>query len=154
MFLLLVSRVYLLWIKLLWVMIYRSLPRSVKGMHGGQAPGPLGLHPSHQTCLPCSHLRSCLHQWLSTLRLSITPNLTLHLRAGFVGKARGPEFAVVQSLSRVRLFVTHGLQHARLPVLHYLPELVQAHAHWVNDAIQPSHPLSSPSPPALNLSQH
>ena len=39
-------------------------------------------------------------------------------------------------------------------VLHYLPEFVQTHVHWVSDAIQPSHPLSSPSPPALNLSQH
>ena len=39
-------------------------------------------------------------------------------------------------------------------VLHYLLEVAQTHAHWVSDAIQPSHPLSSPSPPALNLSQH
>ena len=39
------------------------------------------------------------------------------------------------------------------PVLH-LPELAQTHVHWVDDAIQPSHPLSSPSPSALNLSQH
>ena len=41
-----------------------------------------------------------------------------------------------------------------LPVHHQLPELTQTHVHWVNDAIQPSHPLSSLSPPALNLSQH
>ena len=40
-----------------------------------------------------------------------------------------------------------------LPVHHQLPELAQAHDHGVGDAIQPSHPLSSPSPPALNLSQ-
>ena len=40
------------------------------------------------------------------------------------------------------------------PVLHQLPELSQMHVHQVSDAIQPSHPLSSPSPPALNLSQH
>ena len=39
-------------------------------------------------------------------------------------------------------------------VLHHLPEFAQTHVHWVNDAIQPSHPLSSPSPPAFNLSQH
>ena len=39
------------------------------------------------------------------------------------------------------------------PVLHYLLEFAQTHVHWVGDAIQPSHPLSS-SPPALNLSQH
>ena len=40
------------------------------------------------------------------------------------------------------------------PVHHQLPELTQTHAHWVGDAIQPSHPLSSPSPPAFDLSQH
>ena len=41
-----------------------------------------------------------------------------------------------------------------LPVHHQLLEFTQTHVHWVGDAIQPSHPLSSPSPPALNLSQH
>ena len=41
-----------------------------------------------------------------------------------------------------------------LPVHHQLPESTQTHVHRVDDAIQPSHPLSSPSPPALNLSQH
>ena len=41
-----------------------------------------------------------------------------------------------------------------LPVPHQLPEITQTHLHWVSDAIQPSHPLSSPSSPALNLSQH
>ena len=41
-----------------------------------------------------------------------------------------------------------------LPVHHQHPEFTQIHAHWVGDAIQPFHPLSSPSPPAFNLSQH
>ena len=41
-----------------------------------------------------------------------------------------------------------------LPVHYQLPELTQIHVHQVSDAIQPSHPLSSPSPPALNPSQH
>ena len=40
------------------------------------------------------------------------------------------------------------------PVLHYLPEFAQTHVHRVGDAIQPSHLLSFPSPPVLNLSQH
>ena len=46
----------------------------------------------------------------------------------------------------------HGLQHARLacPLL----ELAQTHVHQIHDVIQPSHPLSSPSPLVLNLSQH
>ena len=41
-----------------------------------------------------------------------------------------------------------------LPVHHQLPEFTQTHVHRVSDAIQPSHPLSSPSPPAPNPSQH
>ena len=40
------------------------------------------------------------------------------------------------------------------PVLQHLVELAQTHIHWVGDAIQPSHPLSSHSPPTFNLSQH
>ena len=56
----------------------------------------------------------------------------------------------------------HGPQHTRpspvhhqhIPVHHKLPEFTQTHVNWVGDAIQPSHPWSSPSPPALNLSQH
>ena len=40
------------------------------------------------------------------------------------------------------------------PVHHQLPEFTQTQVHWVSDAIQPSHPLSSPSLPAINLSQH
>ena len=40
------------------------------------------------------------------------------------------------------------------PVLHHLLELSQSHGRWAGNAIKPSHPLSSPSPPAFNLSQH
>ena len=48
----------------------------------------------------------------------------------------------------------HGLQNARPPCPSQLQEVPQTHVHWVGDAIQPSHPLSSPCPPAFNLSQH
>ena len=41
-----------------------------------------------------------------------------------------------------------------LPVHHQLPEFTQTHVHWVGDVIQPSHPLSSPSPPAPNPTKH
>ena len=41
-----------------------------------------------------------------------------------------------------------------LPIHHRIPEFMQTHVHSVDDAIQPSHPLSSPSPPTFNLSQH
>ena len=56
-----------------------------------------------------------------------------------------------QSLSRVRLFATPWTPG--LPVHHQLPEFTETHVHRVSDAIQPSHPLLSPSLPALNLSQ-
>ena len=49
---------------------------------------------------------------------------------------------------------SHRLQHARLPCPSPLLEFAQTHVHWVGDAIQPFHPLSSPSPPAFNPSQH
>ena len=53
--------------------------------------------------------------------------------------------------SCVQLFATPW---TATPVLYQLPELAQTHVHPVGDASQPSHPLSSPSPPALNPSQH
>ena len=60
----------------------------------------------------------------------------------------------VQSLSCVQLFVTPWttVHHALLSVTN--SELAQTHVHRVTEAIKPSHPLSSPSLPALNLSQH
>ena len=59
-----------------------------------------------------------------------------------------------QSLSRVRLCDSVNRSTPGLPVHHQLPEFTQAHVHRVSDAIQPSHPLSSPSPLAPNPSQH
>ena len=69
------------------------------------------------------------------------------------GKCTGVRFSSVQLLSRVRL--CHPMNHSTpgLPVHHQLPEFTQTHDHWVDDATQPSHPLSSPSPPAPNPSQ-
>ena len=62
---------------------------------------------------------------------------------------------VVHLLSRVRLFVTpRDCSTPGFPVLLYLPEFAQTHVHRVNDAIQLSQPLSPPSSPSLNLSQH
>jgi len=48
----------------------------------------------------------------------------------------------------------HEQQRSRAPNPSLTAESIETHVHWVGDAIQPSHPLSSPSPPALNLSQH
>ena len=64
-------------------------------------------------------------------------------------------FVSVQFLSHVWLSVT-PMNHSTpcLPVHHQLQEFTQTHVHRVGDAFQPSNPLSSPSPPALNLSHH
>ena len=58
------------------------------------------------------------------------------------------------SLSRVRLFRTPWTTACQASLSITNSEFPQTHFHWVSDAIQPSHPLSSPSPPAFNLSQH
>ena len=84
-----------------------------------------------------------------------------------VGHLPSSCFAVVQLFSHVWLFVTPwtaacqaslcnpgGLQHSRLPCPSPSPRTCPNYVHWVGDIIQPSYPLSSPSPPAYNLSQH
>ena len=72
-----------------------------------------------------------------------------------MGSAVGNGFSSVQfSCSVVSLCNPMNRSTPGLPVHHQLPEFTQTHVHRVSDAIQPSHPLSSPSPPAPNPSQH
>ena len=84
------------------------------------------------------HLEQGQGCWLDDLFL----NLLLH------------QFSSVQLLSRVRLCDPMNRSMPGLPVHHQLPEFTQTHVHRVRDAIQSSHPLSSPFPPAFNPSQH
>ena len=72
----------------------------------------------------------------------------------WVKKALQVLFSSVQSFSRVRLFAIPWTATRHVSVHHQLQEFTQIHVYWVSDAIQPSHPLLSPSHPALNLSQH
>ena len=60
------------------------------------------------------------------------------------------------SVAKSRLTLLRPIDYSTpgFPVLHCLPEFIQTHVHWVSDAIQPSHPLSSPSPSTFSLSQH
>ena len=60
------------------------------------------------------------------------------------------------SVTQLCLTLCDPMNHGTpgLPVHHQLPEFTQTHFHWVSDAIQPSHPLASPSPPAFSLSEH
>ena len=64
------------------------------------------------------------------------------------------QFSSVQLLSRVQLCDPTDCSTPGFPVRHQLLEFSQIHVHWVSDTIQPAHPLSSPSSPAINLSQH
>ena len=79
----------------------------------------------------------CLFFWVSSLSMVRTTSM-------------------FSSVTQLCLTLCDLMDHSTpgFPVHHQLPELAQTHVHWVGDAIQPSHPLSSPSPPALNLSQH
>ena len=67
------------------------------------------------------------------------------------------EYSVqLSSVTKSCLTISNPMNHSTpgLPVHHQLPEFTQTHVHRVGDAIQPSDPLSSPSPPAPNPSQH
>ena len=64
------------------------------------------------------------------------------------------QFSSLQSLSHVQLCDPMNRSTPGLPVHHQLPEFTETHIHRVSNAIQPSHPLLSPSPPAPNPSQN
>ena len=69
---------------------------------------------------------------------------------------RHPSSVQFSSVAQSCLALCVSMDHSTpgLPIHHQLPELAQTYVHQVSDAIQPSYPLSSPSPPAFNLSQH
>ena len=100
-----------------------------------------------------------LKSWL-TIRFEFTisySNSTLLYKCGKVKVAfclLTFPFSTAQSLSHVRLCHPMNCSTPGLPVHHQLLEFTQTHVHRVGDAIQPSHPVSSPSPPAFSLSQH
>ena len=81
-----------------------------------------------------------------------------HLSICFLSLHLAPSCFLVQFSSTAQLCPTlcdpMDCSTPEFPVHHQLPELTQTRVHRVADAIQPSHPLSSPSPPAFNLSQH
>ena len=97
---------------------------------------------SIESVMPSSHLILC-HPLL--LLPPIPPSIRVFSNESTLGM-RWPKSC--PTLCKPRDSSTPGF-----PVLHYLQEFVQTHVHWVDDAIQPSQPLSSPCP-ALNLSQH
>ena len=80
-------------------------------------------------------------------------SLCAHPGTFFVNQFRSVQFSSVAQLCPT-LCNPMNCSTPGLPVFHQLPEFTQTHVHQVHDAIQPSYPLSSSSPPAFNLSQH
>ena len=94
--------------------------------------------------------------WGTFLALLLKPDTTSDSGLANISESKGPSLleclwgccSVTKSCDPMDCSMTG------FPVLHYLPEFALTHVHWVSDAIQPSHPLSPPSPLVLSLSQH
>ena len=102
----------------------------------------------------------CSAMWLTILGAMVTGlvsrlSLANHSDSGLflVAYASSVQFTSVTQLCLICCDLM-GYSIPGFPVHHQLPELTQTYVHWVGDAIQPSHPLSHPSPPAFNVSQH
>ena len=80
----------------------------------------------------------------------------MHYSNDTVARTEEPNTVHFSSVTQSRLTLCHPTDCSKPgpPVHHQLPEVTQTHVHGVSDAVQPSHPLSSPSPPSFNLSQH
>ena len=89
-------------------------------------------------------------------KISSSLDLGIKYKHNFLNKKKTQWYASVQFSRSIMSdsLQLHGLQQPGFPVHHQLPEFTQTLAHRVSDAIQSSHPLSTPSPPAPNPSQH
>ena len=115
-----------------------------------------------KTCFSTSLLSKCYFNRNSLLILVWLPRTHLkhcHIQPVLFSTALGGLLDILVQFSSVTqscptLCNPMDCSRPGLPVHHQLPEPTQTHVHWVSDAIQPSHPTSSPSPPTFNLSQH
>ena len=87
-----------------------------------------------------------------SLKELFSPKELLHPRLGLIVSSSVPRILVTQSCPTLCNLMDCSMPG--FPVHHQLPELAHTHIHWVGDAIQPSHPLLSPSPPACSLAHH
>ena len=131
----------------------RKRQERILGWHGLGREGASLVAQWSRICLPMR--RHGLNPWIRKIpwrrKWQLTPIF-------LPGKSHGESTGGLQSWCSVALLCLTlcnpmNCRTPGFPVLHNLPELAQTHVHWVSDAIQPSHPLSSPSPPAFNISQ-
>ena len=112
------------------------------------------------TKLLAQFLAPCEHLWWLILYIKLAwwlcralcPNTIWHVAGKVLFRYSVQFSSVAQSCPTPWNPMNHS--SPGLPVHHQLPEFTQTHAHWVGDTIRPSHPLSSPSPPAPDPSQH
>ena len=98
----------------------------------------------------CMYMCACVLLFFSgSLEFKLHKTFSMHLKNRLLWSSGS-----IQSLSHVQLCDPMDCSRPGFPVLHQLRELAQTHVHRGSDAIQSSHPLSSPSPPTFNLSQH
>ena len=114
--------------------------------------------PSSKSAILCPYFLIMLTAAVSSSKTMFYINL-VHFRQTQEGLFVFKTYVLLWFCSVAHLCHVHlrsnGLKHtAGFPVLYHLLELAQTHVHWVSDVIQPSHPLSSPSPPVFNISQH
>ena len=135
------KRVYVVWSH------FYNIPKWQKYRQGKQVSGcqALVVRGKGRTCVNIQLYRRELWWSSSVFWLQSWWCKSTHMISGI---------SSVQSLSRVWLCDPTNRSTPGLPVHHQLPEFTQTHVHRVSDGIQPSHPLSSPSPPAPNPSQH
>ena len=126
---------------------------------------PFGLCPARLLCHGV--LQARILEWVARpssrgsawprVQISVS-SISLHWQADFLLLSHRYQFSSVQFSSVAQSCPTlcdlMNRSTPGLPVYHQLPEFTQTHVHRVGDAIQPSHPLSSPSPPVPNPSQH
>ena len=134
----------------LWCSISALWWDSHRGRDGSE-PRPLWLCTPWLFSLPCS-IRYALLSFFLGGHLRMSRPKCRHFSCSFKSTAVSKFSSVIQ-LCQTLCDPMH-CSTPGLPVHHQLPEFTQTHVHWVSDTIQPSHPLSSPSVPALNLSQH
>ena len=94
-----------------------------------------------------------IKKWTEDLSIHFSKDNKYLYLPNFLSLFSSAQFSPVSQLCPT-LCDTMDCSMPGLSVHRQLPEFTQTHVHWVSDAIQPSHPLSSPPPPAFNLSQH